>query len=63
MSKRLANMTRLELFDELAAWGAVLDEPKGPGSPSNAARASAERFYADTEAWIARNEIEMRLKP
>lgn len=55
---RYAEMTREQLFAELEAWSDIVDAPKGPDHPSNAARRAAERHIEELAGWIARREME-----
>lgn len=53
-----SKLTMAELLEEMEAWDAVINAPKGPGSPSNAVREAAQRLLDEAEAWYARREIE-----
>lgn len=48
------NMKPAELLKEQEAWERVLNRPKGPSEPSNAARETALRHVNEIEGWIAR---------
>jgi hypothetical protein len=56
MSDRYATMDKKELLFEASCWLQVIDAPKGPGSPSVAARAAAEAQLALVDAWIERRK-------
>jgi hypothetical protein len=49
-------MTKLELREEMQMWQDVVDLPKQPGNPSNAARAAAQQQLALAEAWYHRKD-------
>lgn len=53
-------MTIEALLAELEAWDLVLQQPKGPGTPSNDARETASHHRAEIEGWIARRNLEPR---
>jgi hypothetical protein len=53
-TKPFARMSVAELTREMEIWAAVVDCPKGPGTPSNGAREAAERRMHEAEAWLHR---------
>jgi hypothetical protein len=54
MTDRYESMTSHDLVEEMVAWQAVADAPKGPGGPSNGARKEAIRQMRLAEAWYHR---------
>lgn len=50
-------MNGAQLLAELQAWQSVLEEPTGPGKPSNAARRAASQEMEKIEAWLARVQL------
>lgn len=51
MAKPYSEMTLAELSDETLAWWHIISAPKGPGTPSNAAREGAETEWKRATAW------------
>lgn len=56
--KHLNEMSLAELEHEAMAWLHIFTSAKGPGTPSNEARAAAEQLYGETMAWLARRRQE-----
>lgn len=50
-------MNGAQLLAELHAWQSVLEEPTGPGKPSNGARRAATLEIEKIEAWLARVQL------
>jgi len=57
MAKAYAEMSVDELTGELEVWWNIIDQPKGPETPSNGARRGAEREVEAVEAWLARRHM------
>lgn len=54
MEKDYREMGFADLEKEQSAWIAVMQQPTGPGTASNAARQAARAQLGLVEAWIAR---------
>jgi hypothetical protein len=57
MGKDYSEMGFAELEKEQSAWIAVMQQPTGPGTASNAARQAAQARLGLVEAWIARRSL------